>query len=141
MATYTIQRGDTLGTIAAKTLGNAARYKEILAVNPQVTNPNLIKVGQVLQLPAAAKPAATKAPITTTATKTMTPSTSNLPVVTSAPQKSLVFDQPGETTSYGQSTTIMEKIKNLMQNKTLMLALAAGLVAFLMMKKKKKLAH
>jgi len=50
---YTVQRGDTLGTIAAKYLGSASKYKDIVAANPQITNPNLIEVGQRIVIPEA----------------------------------------------------------------------------------------
>ncbi|WP_376766144.1 transglycosylase family protein [Arthrobacter mobilis] len=50
--TYTVQAGDTLGTIAAK-LGIADGWQALHAANAgTVANPNLIFVGQVLQLPA-----------------------------------------------------------------------------------------
>lgn len=47
--TYVVQPGDTLGKIAAR-IGSSVG--EILAVNPQIWNPNLIYVGQVINLPA-----------------------------------------------------------------------------------------
>lgn len=49
--TYTVQTGDSMWKIASKTLGNGARWKEIAAVNPGV-DPNKIKVGQKINLPA-----------------------------------------------------------------------------------------
>lgn len=47
--TYVVQYGDTLGKIAARIGSSVA---DILAVNPQIWNPNLIYVGQVINLPA-----------------------------------------------------------------------------------------
>ncbi len=47
--TYVVQRGDTLGKIAAR---SGTTVSNILAVNPQITNPSLIYVGQVINLPA-----------------------------------------------------------------------------------------
>jgi LysM repeat protein len=47
--TYIVQRGDTLANIAARYGTNVS---DLLAVNPQIWNPNLIYVGQVLNLPA-----------------------------------------------------------------------------------------
>jgi peptidoglycan endopeptidase LytE len=49
--TYVVQRGDTLGKIAASMGSSVAA---ILAVNPQIWNASLIYTGQVINLPAAA---------------------------------------------------------------------------------------
>ena len=46
--TYVVQWGDTLGKIAAR-LG--VSWSDILAVNPQIQNPSLIYIGQVIYLP------------------------------------------------------------------------------------------
>jgi len=48
-STYVVQQGDTLGKIAAS---RGTTVGAILAVNPQITNPNLIYAGQVINLPA-----------------------------------------------------------------------------------------
>lgn len=48
---YTVKKGDTLKTIAAKQLGNASRWREIAAINGGIRDPKSIKVGQVLRLP------------------------------------------------------------------------------------------
>lgn len=48
---YTAKSGDTLGTIAAKYLGSSSRWKEIWDANPQITNPDLIYVGQSITIP------------------------------------------------------------------------------------------
>jgi spore coat assembly protein SafA len=48
--TYVVQRGDTLRKIAAR---YDISLKELIAANPQVTNPNLIYRGQVIYLPGA----------------------------------------------------------------------------------------
>ena len=47
---YVVKAGDTLSIIAAKLLGNKARYAEIEARN-NLPNPDLIQVGQKLVLP------------------------------------------------------------------------------------------
>ena len=53
--TYTVVSGDTLSKIAKKLLGNANRWHEIHDANrDQISNPDLIRVGQVLKIPAAA---------------------------------------------------------------------------------------
>ena len=53
--TYTVVSGDNLSKIAKKFLGNANRWHEIFDANrDQISNPDLIRVGQVLKIPAAA---------------------------------------------------------------------------------------
>jgi LysM repeat protein len=47
-STYTVQWGDTLAKIAART---GVSWRDILAVNPQIYNPSLIYAGQVISLP------------------------------------------------------------------------------------------
>ena len=46
--TYVVQWGDTLGKIAGR---SGTNVYAILAVNPQIWNPSLIYVGQVINLP------------------------------------------------------------------------------------------
>lgn len=46
--TYTVKKGDTLGSIAKK---YGVSVNDILAVNPSIKNPNLISVGQVIKIP------------------------------------------------------------------------------------------
>jgi LysM repeat protein len=48
--TYTVKKGDSLTSIAAKKLGDSKRWKEIADLNG-IRNPKSIKVGQVLRLP------------------------------------------------------------------------------------------
>ncbi len=49
---YTVASGDTLGKIAKMFLGSAGRYMEVFNMNTdQLSNPDLIKVGQVLKIP------------------------------------------------------------------------------------------
>jgi LysM repeat protein len=49
---YTVQSGDTLSGIAKKFLGNANEYMEIFNANrDQLTDPDMIKPGQVLKIP------------------------------------------------------------------------------------------
>lgn len=50
--THRVVRGDTLWGIAARYLGNGARWQEIFNLNRGVIrNPNLISAGQVLRIP------------------------------------------------------------------------------------------
>jgi nucleoid-associated protein YgaU len=52
---YTVLAGDTLSKIAKKFLGSANRWHEIYDANrDQISNPDMIRVGQVLKIPAAA---------------------------------------------------------------------------------------
>jgi hypothetical protein len=48
--TYVVQAGDSLSKIAKEQLGDAARWPEIQKLN-DIENPNLIRVGQELELP------------------------------------------------------------------------------------------
>ena len=49
---YTVKSGDTLSRIAKEHLGNAADYMKIFNLNKdQLTDPDMIKPGQVLRLP------------------------------------------------------------------------------------------
>jgi nucleoid-associated protein YgaU len=50
--TYTVKPGDTLSKIAKEQLGSASAYMKIFEANrDQLTNPDLIKPGQVLRIP------------------------------------------------------------------------------------------
>jgi nucleoid-associated protein YgaU len=50
--TYTVQAGDTLSKIAKEHLGNANSYMKIFEANKdQLSDPDKIKVGQVLRIP------------------------------------------------------------------------------------------
>ena len=52
--TYTVKAGDTLSKIAKDQLGNANSYMAIFEANrDQLTDPDKIKPGQVLKIPAA----------------------------------------------------------------------------------------
>ena len=52
-ATYTVKAGDTLSKIAKEHLGDAGAYMKIFEANKdQLTDPDKIKPGQVLKMPA-----------------------------------------------------------------------------------------
>ena len=52
--TYTVKAGDTLSKIAKEHLGDANAYMAIFEANrDQLKDPNMIKPGQVLKIPAA----------------------------------------------------------------------------------------
>jgi nucleoid-associated protein YgaU len=54
--THTVAKGETLADISKKYFGTAKRWKEFVSANPGV-NPEGLKVGQKLIIPASAKPA------------------------------------------------------------------------------------
>jgi LysM repeat protein len=61
--TYTVEDGDTLSGIAAKTLGDGERWNEIFDLNrDQIDDANVIHPGQVLKLPGGADVAPAPAP-------------------------------------------------------------------------------
>ena len=47
----TVQQGDTLSEIAQEQLGDATRYPELAALN-DISNPDLINLGDVIRIPA-----------------------------------------------------------------------------------------
>ena len=50
---YVVKSGDSLSKIAKELLGDADRWPEILAVNKdKISDPNAIKPGQELKIPA-----------------------------------------------------------------------------------------
>lgn len=50
--TYTVVSGDSLSKIAKRVYGNANRWREIFEANrDQISNPDLIRPGQVLKIP------------------------------------------------------------------------------------------
>lgn len=52
--TYTVAKGDTLSKIAKQFYGSANQWRAIYEANTdQLSNPDLIKIGQVLKIPAA----------------------------------------------------------------------------------------
>ncbi len=54
MKTYTVKVGDTLSGIAREYLGDAKAYMRIFEANKdQLSDPDKIKPGQVLKIPAA----------------------------------------------------------------------------------------
>ncbi|PJF29702.1 MAG: hypothetical protein CUN52_07055 [Phototrophicales bacterium] len=84
--TYTVQRGDSLGRIAARFNTTVAA---ILAVNRNITNPNIVYVGQVINLPTTG----TSTPAQPQATTQATP-------VVSQPSTA-VETMPPDTFAYG----------------------------------------
>ena len=53
LRTHVVKKGDTLSTIAEQVYGTAGRWTDIYAANRDVLeDPDCIRAGQVLQLPA-----------------------------------------------------------------------------------------
>jgi L,D-transpeptidase ErfK/SrfK len=52
--THSVKRGETLAVIARN---YRVSLQRILAANPQITNPNLIYIGQIIQIPGLPDPA------------------------------------------------------------------------------------
>ena len=79
--TYTVKSGDTLWGIAKKFYGNGAEYMRIYNANTdKLSNPNVIRVGQVLTIPAYNGSTA-KSSSTTTSNKKKSGSKTNPPFV------------------------------------------------------------
>ncbi len=105
--TYTIVSGDTMGTIAAKFLGSSTRYKEIIALNPQIADPNILQIGQVINVPNAV---------------IASPSTTADPLPTPPPSN---------------SSQLLDKIKLLLQNKKLLAGIGAGIILLMYLNSRK----
>lgn len=75
--TYTVQAGDTLSAIA---LQFNLTLDQLLALNPQITNPSLLEVGQVLNIGGTPQPTT---PPTSTATPTLAPTAALTPTAIS----------------------------------------------------------
>jgi hypothetical protein len=65
--TYAVRAGDSLWNISQKVLGNGKEWQKLYSLNQSVigSDPNLLQVGEVLNLPGSAgtAPAATQAPL------------------------------------------------------------------------------
>lgn len=119
MEGYIVQAGDTLGTIAAKFLGDSQRWREIADANPQITNPNLIRVGDSIIIPS-------------TQQGQMSKTSTGFPSLISTAQASTI--KPDVITG----TPFIDKIKELAQNKKLLIGIGLGLAAFLYIQSRKR---
>ena len=84
LTTYTVQRGDTLGRIAAKFYGDGRKYPIIARAN-NISNPSRIWIGQVLVIPALTSPTPSPTP-TPTPPPPPTPPPTSTPTQPSPPQ-------------------------------------------------------
>ncbi|WP_010581895.1 LysM peptidoglycan-binding domain-containing protein [Schlesneria paludicola] len=58
--THVVQKGETLSSIAAKTLGSSSRFPELFEANlDQLTDPNDVKLGMTLRIPSRTEITAT----------------------------------------------------------------------------------
>lgn len=60
---YTVKVGDSLTSISEKFLGDKARYKEILAINPSIKDANKIYPNQKINIPDSPYPSKQVQPI------------------------------------------------------------------------------
>jgi nucleoid-associated protein YgaU len=56
LTVITVRPGDSLWKLAAQRLGSGRRWQELLSINPDLRDPNFIKVGSQLVLPASVAP-------------------------------------------------------------------------------------
>lgn len=126
--THTVKSGETLGTIATKYLGDKSRYTQILAVNPQITNPNLIKVGQVITIPTTTQSIVS----TSQATATPKPTTSALVPVPVTPTPLL---QPAADGVLAVQESLLDRLKS-KKGLIIMLLIGAGLYFYTKQAKK-----
>lgn len=54
MSQWTVSRGESLSLIAQAVYGSANSYKKLQALNPEITDPNALSVGQKIRLPSGA---------------------------------------------------------------------------------------
>jgi hypothetical protein len=96
----TVKKGDTLSAIAkaASTPGNKVTVADIVKANPEITNPNKIRVDQKITLPAAKKTTTTKAPTSGALPETFVP-TITTPIIQPG-QTGFVGPIPGSTQVY-----------------------------------------
>ena len=76
---YTVARGDSLSSIAAKLLGNSNLWRDIWNANPQIDDPNKIEVGMVLNIPGEIR--------SSTSTSSVTPSGPRMTAVPNVPEE------------------------------------------------------
>jgi len=55
MNIYTVKPGDTLSAIAKALLGPGATYWDLVQYNPEISDPDVIEVGQLIRYPGEEK--------------------------------------------------------------------------------------
>lgn len=112
---YTVGKGETLGIISQKFFGTTTKWRDIWTANPQISNPDVIRVGQIITIPSTSK---ALVPVTQ-------------PVI------------EAKFTPVLQSTgSVADKIRALLQDRRTLIILSIGLVgaAYLISQRNKKLA-
>ncbi len=93
---YTVRPGDTLSSIAQRFYGNPARWTWLLQANSSVVkNPNVIFVGEVLDVPFTAPPRSQATTPATPATSTALTTTSTLSGTLSCPGLEELWEEAG----------------------------------------------
>lgn len=94
---YTVKAGDTLSSIAEANLGSASKWKELWELNPQIKDPNKLKIGQKiflsLEKEEVATPAETEVPETETVEGGISEETLSVPEV-APPVTTTVTEKP-----------------------------------------------
>jgi len=90
----TVQAGDTLGTISQRHFGQTMSWLEIAAMNPELTNPDQIEIGQTLRIQTAQVDTATVLNQIVAQAAAGTPKTPNEPTPTTAPEISQAAQTP-----------------------------------------------
>lgn len=103
---YTVKEGDTLFTIAEKYYKDGFKYNEIQKIN-NLTDPNIVESGQVLEIPKLEGLAEASSTPTLTPTVSPEPSPSPSPTPAASPQTTVspVYYGPAIT---GNSYTVVE---------------------------------
>ena len=88
--TYVVRSGDTLTAIAARTLGDRDRWRELVSANPGL-DPKRLHVGQSIRVPGATTDGARSDAVRTAAAR---PSATRAPVLANAEPRSAHSDRP-----------------------------------------------
>jgi len=128
---YTVKSGDSLSSIARDVLGNMSRWLDLMKLNPIITDPNKIYVGQVLTLPAYNIDTGKYLPLDSSGKPVLT--STNIAPSSPSPYSSLSSVASGGTSVDWRSWLTDPK-------KIMILAVGAGTLMFLLAAPAKKIA-